>query len=169
MSTLYELTNEYLQLLEMASDPEIDPQLIEDTLEGLDGEVEAKADGYAKVIAELKVKSSEIRAKGDAIIDEGKRINSVADAIDKNIDKMKAHLQKTMEVTGKIKFKTELFSFLVKKNPKKVVIDDEAQVPVEFLKIKTEVDKKLLGEALGREDNEITYAHLEQGSSLVIK
>ena len=34
MQTLYELTNEYMMLLEMAEDPDVDPQAFEDTLEG---------------------------------------------------------------------------------------------------------------------------------------
>ena len=42
MSTLYELTNEYMALLEMAEDPDIDPQAFADTLEALGGELESK-------------------------------------------------------------------------------------------------------------------------------
>ena len=47
MSTLYELTTQLQALLEMAEDPEIDAQVIADTMEGIEGELEVKADGYA--------------------------------------------------------------------------------------------------------------------------
>lgn len=167
-STLYELTNDYKHILSLASDPEIDPQIIEDTLESIAGEIEAKADGYAKVIAELKIKSQEVRAKGNAIIEEGKRINSFADLIDANIDRMKSNLHASMEATGKTKFKTDLFSFSIRKNPPKVVVDNDEAVLPEYLKIKTEIDKKAIAESL-KAGHKLDFAHLESGTSLVIK
>ena len=45
MATLYELTDEYRMLLEMAEDPDIDLVTLNDTLEGLTGEIEDKAEG----------------------------------------------------------------------------------------------------------------------------
>ena len=52
--TLYELTNDYMNLLELAEDPDIDEQAFLDTLEGIDGALEDKAEGYAKVIRTLE-------------------------------------------------------------------------------------------------------------------
>ena len=54
MSTLYELTNDYLTLLDMAEDPDIDEQALIDTMEGIEGEIEIKADGYARVMKQLE-------------------------------------------------------------------------------------------------------------------
>ena len=42
MPTLYELTGDYMTLLSMATDPEIDPQAITDTLEAIGGEIETR-------------------------------------------------------------------------------------------------------------------------------
>ena len=51
MSTLYEITGDYLRLLEMLEEEEaIDSKTFADTLEGIEGELEDKADGYARVI-----------------------------------------------------------------------------------------------------------------------
>lgn len=44
MATLYELTDEYKQLLDMLEDDTVDPELLKDTLEAVDGEIEVKAD-----------------------------------------------------------------------------------------------------------------------------
>ena len=44
---LYELTEQFLALQELAYDPEVDEQTFQDTMEGLWGEIEDKADGYA--------------------------------------------------------------------------------------------------------------------------
>lgn len=54
MNTLYELTGQYLELLEMLeNDDGTEEQVIRDTLEGIDGELEIKADNYAEIIPEL--------------------------------------------------------------------------------------------------------------------
>ena len=53
MATLYELTEEYRQLLDMMEDDSVDPEVLKDTLEGVDGELEIKAENCAKVMAEL--------------------------------------------------------------------------------------------------------------------
>lgn len=54
MSSIYELTGEYLELMNMLEDEEVDEQTIIDTLEALDGEIENKADNYAKIIRSLE-------------------------------------------------------------------------------------------------------------------
>ena len=63
MSTMHELTEDYLQVLEMACDSEIPPEAIADTLEGIGGEIENKAQSYAIVIKELQGKSMILKAE----------------------------------------------------------------------------------------------------------
>ena len=48
--TLYNLTVQFQTILEMAEDTELDPQLIADTLEGVEGEIEVKLDSYGIVM-----------------------------------------------------------------------------------------------------------------------
>ena len=62
-STLYELTEEFLNLLSMAEDPDVDPQAFKDTLEGLEYEVELKADGYAKIIRQEEGNNATVDAE----------------------------------------------------------------------------------------------------------
>ena len=50
---LYELTGQFLELLDMLEDEEVDEQVIMDTLESVEYEIEDKADGYAKIIKAL--------------------------------------------------------------------------------------------------------------------
>ena len=162
MSTLYELTNEYMALLEMAEDPDIDPQAFADTLEALDGELEMKADGYARVMKELEGRAATMRF-------ESKRLENGYKTIERNIDRMKHALQDSMVATDKRKFKTDLFSFTIRKNPASVVIDRETSIPPEFLIPQDpKIDKKAIKAAIDRGDD-ITFAHLEQGESLIIR
>ena len=56
MATLYELTGQFRELLEISR-----RRIGQDNsryLEGLEGEIEIKADGYAKVIRELEGKTA---------------------------------------------------------------------------------------------------------------
>lgn len=162
MSTLYELTNDYLTLLDMAEDPDIDPQAFADTLEALGGELEMKADGYARVMKELEGRAATMRF-------ESKRLENGYKTIERNIDRMKHALQDSMVATDKRKFKTDLFSFSIRKNPASVVIDRETSIPPEFLIPQDpKIDKKAIKAAIDRGDD-ITFAHLEQGESLIIR
>ncbi|NSE39942.1 siphovirus Gp157 family protein [Dorea longicatena] len=104
MATLYELTEEYRQLLEMMEDDTVDPEVLQDTLEGVDGEIEAKADNCAKLIRELNGVTSVIN-------EEIERLKARKDVISNNADRVKKYLEKAMIDTGKRKFKTALFGF----------------------------------------------------------
>ena len=162
MATLYELTAQFQNLLEMASDPEVDWDIFEDTLEALEGDIETKADGYAKVIEQLDSEKA-------AIDYEIKRLNAQKQVRQNSIDRMKAALKTSMEITGKTKFKTDLFSFGIRKSPPAVVIDSDAIVPEQFLVPQDpKVDKTALKEAL-KAGEEFEGIHLEQGTSLSIK
>lgn len=158
---LYELTGQYLELEEMAANGEIDEQTFVDTMESITEDIKSKADGYARVIRNLE-------ANVEAYKNEEERLYSKRKTLENNIKRMKSNLQYCMCVTGEKKFKTELFSFNVKKNPKKLVVDKIEAVPEEFLIMQEpKVDTKALKEFVA--DNEVSYAHLEQGESLVIR
>lgn len=80
--TLYSLNVQMQTILEMAEDDELDPQLIADTLEGLEGEVEDKLDSYGIVMNELLMDVEKIDVELKRLTDTKKRIN-------RNIDRMK--------------------------------------------------------------------------------
>lgn len=160
--TLYDLTEEYRLLLELAEDPEVNPETLEDTMEALDGEIEDKADGYAKVIKQLDVNAAALKA-------EEKRLCAKRTVCENNIKRMKQALQNAMEVANKPKFKTDLFSFGIQKNPAKLVIDDERRIPHDFMTQPDPVpNNKAIREALN-EGFEFEWCHLEQTSSLRIR
>lgn len=161
MSTLYELTDDYLRLLEFAEDVDVEEQAFIDTMEAIEGEIEDKADGYARVIKQLS-------ADAEALDKEAKRLSDRKQSIDNRIKRMKESLTKAMVVTGKTKFKTDLFSFNVQKNAPATVIDDEEAIPEEFWRVKREVDKSKIKDAL-KEGKEFKWAHLEQGESVRIR
>ena len=164
--TLYELTNDYMELLQMAEDPDIDEQAFADTLEGIEGALEDKADGYAKVMRMLEADAKGIRAEED-------RLSARRKTIENNIKRMKQSLQYAMEATGKTKFKTQLFSFNVQNNPASVVMDEQdiENIPERFLKYKDpDIDRKAIKDAIKAGDEDaMAIAHMEQTKGLRIR
>ena len=160
MSSLYELTGQYLALMDIAE--EADPDVLRDTLELIDGEIEDKADNYAKVIKNLEGESKSIE-------EEIERLNRKKKGIDNSIDFIKKNLERCMIVTGKRKFKTTLFSFGIQKNTPSVNVKDESKVPAQFWKKQDpKLDRTSLKEFLKKNGN-TDYAELVQGESLRIR
>ena len=162
MSTLYELTAEYMYLLELAEDENEDPQVIADTMEGLEGEIEYKADGYARVLRQLEYDAAAIKA-------EEKRLANRRKTIEGNITRLKDSLFQAMKTTGKEKFKTDLFSFGIQKNPPSVALDGGV-VPERYLVPQSPtLDRPLMLKDLKRGIDLTGIAHIEQGESLRIR
>ena len=166
MSTLYELTGQMQALLALMEDPDTDPQIIEDSLEAVSGEIEYKADCYARVMAELEAQKAAVKVEKD-------RLAALESSLGKNIDRMKESLKTSMIATGKTKFKTDLFSFNIQKNPPRVVIDDPDRIPEGFLIPQPpKVDTASIKESLKSIDAGPMWegiCHLEQGESLRIR
>jgi uncharacterized protein YoxC len=168
--TLYELTSDYLNLLELAEDPDIDEQAFLDTLEGIEGALEDKADNYAKCMRMLEADANGIKAEEERLAKRRKTIEG-------NVSRMKSALQYAMEATGKTKFKTQLFSFTVRNNAESVIIDTDniRNIPDQYLKFKEpEADKAAIKKAIkeGDEDTQkalLKLCHLERTKSLLIK
>lgn len=159
---LYELTNNYEQVLNMLYDEDIDEQMILDTLESIEGEIEVKADNYAKIIKELEVKRN-------ARKEEAKRLTDSAKTFDNKINFLKNNLYNSMKTTGKTKFATDLFSFSIAKNGGKQALTIDGDVPDEYTKTVIENDTDKIRQAL-ENGEELGFARLEpRGESLRIK
>lgn len=162
MSNLYELTSNYDTVLNMLYDEDIDEQMILDTLESIEGEIEDKADNYAKIIKELE-------AKANARKEEAKRLTSTAKTFENRAKALKSNLFNAMKETGKTKFATNLFSFNIAKNGGKQSLTIDGEVPKEYTKTIIENDTDKIRRALESGES-LPFAHLEQrGERLSIK
>nr|DAZ10847.1 MAG TPA: resistance protein [Caudoviricetes sp.] len=159
---IYELTGNYEHLLNMLYDEDVDEKALLDTLESIEGDIEDKADGYAKIIKELEAQSK-------ARKEEAKRLTESAQTLDNRIKMLKSNLFNCMKITGKTKFTTNLFSFDIVKNGGKQPLTIDGDVPKEYTKTVIENDTSKIRQALENGEN-LPFAHLEpRGERLSIR
>lgn len=162
MKNLYELTNDWNIVANMLYDEDIDEQMILDTLESIEGDIEDKADGYAKIIKELE-------AKAKARKEEAKRLSDSSKTFKNKVKFLKQNLFNSMKETGKTKFTTNLFSFNIAKNGGKQALTIDGDVPEEYTKTIIENDTDKIRQAL-ENGEKLPFAHLEpRGESLRIR
>ena len=162
MSNLYQLTNNYETVLNMLYDEDADEEMILDTLEAIEGEIEDKADNYAKIIKELEAKQNTRK-------EEAKRLTESAKVFENRVKALKSNLFNSMKATGKTKFATDLFSFNIAKNCGKQTLTIDGEVPEEYTKTIIENDTDKIRQALEKGEK-LTFAHFEpRGESLRIK
>lgn len=165
MATLYQLKEEYAQLLALAEEPETDAATLMDTLEGLHGEIEDKAEGYVCVIKELEAEIDKFKAESD-------RLASYCLTLSNRVRAMKLSLLDTMDTMGANKIQTEHFRVSIAKNGGKqpMYVDPNIEaIPEEFIIRRPEPDKEKIREALDA-GQELEFAKLlERGTHLSIR
>jgi len=162
--TLYDLTAEYKELLDLLSDPEHESfeDDIKDKLAVTESDLEDKADAYAKFIKTLE-------AQANAIKTEEERLNARRKTLENRVDYMKKSLEDSMVFLDMKKFKTTLFSFNIQKNPPAVNVFDERIVPDEYYKQPAPaLSKTLIFDALNK-GVAVPGAELIQRESLRIR
>lgn len=154
---LYELTEAYNQLLDM----DIDPLELKEHLKNLEDAIEDKADNIAAVLTALQ-------GDIDTIKKEKIRLDQRQKAIEDRRIFLKNYLQDAMESVDKKKFKTALHSFNIQKNKPSLYIIDESKIPEDFFRIKREINRAELTEAV--KDGKFTdAAELRQTEGLRIR
>lgn len=166
MKPLYELKQQYLLCLNIFTDPESDisPQVIADTLEGLEGDLQDKLVNVVSMSASLDAEAAQV-AEAEA------RMSKRRKALERNAKWLKEYAVSNMLETGIKEVKTAEFKAGVAKNPVGVEITVEPEaLPFVYTRQKTiiEPDKKAIKEAL---ESGITIegCALRQGYRLAIR
>ena len=164
MSSLYELTEQYEGIRMMLYDGETDEQMILDTLESIDADIEEKADNYAKIIQDMKSSIEMLKAEEERLKARRKRLEAREDLL-------KTQLEENMRFIGKTSFKTALFSFNIQSNGglQPLEIGMISDIPMRFLIQQDPVpDNKKIREYL--KEHEVEWARLlPRGDSLRIR
>ena len=138
MAKLYEIKNEFNELLLMADEQGLSLDDIKDTMDGIEFEFEEKADSTAKMIRTLIADADAVKAEKDRLADREKALRNSA-------GNLKKYLEAMMLEVDKKKFKTKLFSFNIQKNASSVKVEVEELLPKKYLIPQPDkVDKKQL-------------------------
>lgn len=162
MGTLFDITADFQQLYEMATDPECDEQVFSDTLEALTGELEVKSKGYVSVIKQLEMEMTQANITAEMFKMKSK-------VRENHIKRMKEALLYAMTEIGTDKVEAGDWTIKVQKNGglQPLVIDGE--VPQSYKQIVYQDDKALIRKAL-EDGKQLEFAHLEErGKHIVIK
>ncbi|EAG2534285.1 siphovirus Gp157 family protein [Listeria monocytogenes] len=159
MSTLYSIQGKYQQLLNLAE--QLDPELLKDTLESIDDELETKAENVAFVIKELEGQSLILEK-------ETKRLAERKNTINNNVKRLKQSLFDAMITANKQKIKTNLFTLDIRKNPPSVIVEDESKLLNYLVEQPKKLDKTRLSDDL-KKGIEIPGAKIVQTERLQIR
>ena len=165
MATLHELRGQYLELFRLMEEGDVDAQVLADTIEGLEGEIEEKLQNYVIIINNL---DSDIEAFKKEIA----RMSAQVKTWENHKSWLKGNAFDMMDIMGITKIKTEFNTLSIQNNPKSVVIDelDITKIPERYLKYKEpDIDKKLLKEDIEKGEDLTGIAHIEQTRGLRIR
>ena len=166
LPALYEIADLYLQDVAKLQDLDLDPQTVADTLEGMGGDLEAKATNVAMFVRNLESLADQIKQAEAAMAARRKAIEGRADAV-------RAYLLSNMLRTGITKIESPYFKIAIAKNPPSVVVDDEDTLKFahpEFVKVVTteSIDKAAVKEAI-KAGQIVEGARLVQADRVTIK
>ncbi|EKE4484670.1 siphovirus Gp157 family protein [Listeria monocytogenes] len=159
MATLYSIQGKYQQLLNLAE--QLDPELLKDTLESIDDELETKAENVAFVIKELEGQSLILEK-------ETKRLAERKNTINNNVKRLKQSLFDAMITANKQKIKTNLFTLDIRKNPPSLIVEDESKLLNYLIEQPKKLDKTKLGDDL-KKGIEVPGAKIIQTERLQIR
>ena len=159
--TLFDITDDFYKLYVMGSDPDMDPQVFQDTLDGLMGALEVKSCGYVNVIKQLEMEQKQAEEVSKMFADK-------ANVRKNNIKRMKDALKVAMETAGTDQIAAGAFTIKLQKNGGLQPLKIDGDVPENMTKVIVEPDTERIREYL--KDNECEWAHLEErGKHIVIK
>lgn len=164
MTHLYQLTAEYRSAADKLADLDLDPQTVADTLEGLAGEVEVKAQAVACMVRNLQVTADAIKAHRE-------QQKAREDAIRNRADSLLDYLARNLTACGIEKVEGPGIAIGWRKSSA-VVVDEPGLLPPHFWRQKPppepEPNKAMIGEAI-KAGIEVPGAHVEQRRNLQIR
>jgi uncharacterized protein YlxW (UPF0749 family) len=164
MTALYLIAQEYRAAAAQLADLDLQPEVIADTLESMAGDIETKAQSVAHMVRSLE-------ADAAAVKQWAKDANERAKAIESRAARLREYLSSNMQACGiqRIEGPGITLSFRATSS---VVIDDEAQIPAEYMRQKppppAEPDKVALAAAM-KAGASIPGARIETRQALQVK
>ncbi|MBW9380651.1 hypothetical protein FHB81_25465, partial [Escherichia coli] len=128
MSKLYEIANEYAKLM----DSDLEPEMIADTIEGMEGEFTDKIEQLLSVIKNESGYAERLK-------EEAKSLNERAAVIQNKIDSIMAYIASSLEMVGKKKIRAGIHQVTIRKPSETVEIIDSSALPPEYVEFETTI------------------------------
>lgn len=162
--SLYKVADEYLQVCEALLDQkdELPAEVIANTIEALAGDVEKKSINVAAYYKNLQKEVAMMKEYEKEMRERRRRLENHA-------ERLREYLKSNMQRCGIQKIKGTEFTISIRKSPDSVVIDDAYSLPQDYIDhIDIHPDKNKIKQAI-QAGEKIPGAHLETGSSLIIR
>jgi phage host-nuclease inhibitor protein Gam len=130
-------------------------------LDELQGELTEKADNIVKYIRNLSAEAEALKAEEAALYKKRK-------AAENKAERLKAYLAAQMTLCGLKELKAGLFKLRFQPTTPAISIVDEAVVPEKFHRVKIEIDKLAIRDAL-KAGEEVPGIEVQRGETLVIR
>ncbi|BEM22089.1 hypothetical protein SME04J_04550 [Serratia marcescens] len=128
MSKLYDIANDYAKLM----DSGLEPDMIADTIEGIDGELVDKVEQLLAIC-----KNEQLYA--EALRNESKSLLERASIVENKISSIKEYIARSLETAGKKSIRAGLHQVTVRVPSRQVDITDASILPIEFVEYETVV------------------------------
>lgn len=165
MTSLYDIAAEYRQTADKLADLDLDEQTIADTLEGMSGALEVKAQNVVMFARNLEATATAIKEAETAMAARRK-------AIEHRAAGLRRYALSAMQVAGVQSIECPYFKLSVRKNPPAVEVFDAAQIPAQFMRTPEPPppapDKKAITEAI-KAGQEVPGARLVSGERLEVR
>ncbi|CAI8796594.1 siphovirus Gp157 family protein [Methylocaldum szegediense] len=159
---LYEIAAQYQEALNDLTNLDLPPDVVNDTLEALRGELSLKAWNVAAAILHMEGEAELIRQAEE-------RMSRRRRALEMRAARLRDYLRIQMERSDMREIRSPQFVIKIKQNPPKVILDDASAIPEAFKReeIVVHIDKNGIKQAL-LSGQAIRGAHLEQETRLDI-
>ena len=132
---LFELTENYVKFFTMLEEADEITEELEEMANNLNIAIEEKSDNYVKMIKNLD-------ADVEAYKNQEKIFNKKRKTAENKIAWLKKNLQSSMELQGRKKVKTELFTISIQKNTPALDITSEDNIGDEYYKVERTLNKR---------------------------
>lgn len=159
---LYELAQNYQNLLDLLDDETIGQEQITAALDGVEGQFDLKAENIVKLMKSIDADTKGLR-------DEEKRLATRRKTLENRSANLKTYLSDNMKAIGKEKIKGSIFTLAFQKCPPSVNVTDISLIPIEyFIAQEPTLDKKLLLNNL-KADEIVAGVEIKQEKTLRIR
>ena len=155
---LYELSVAFQEVQNM----ELDPEVMQDTLDSIEGTLESKLENTVKVIRNRKARITALKAEED-------RLKKARQSEENAVKWLEMYVKDSLKLIGKNKYEAGMFKLSIQKNPVSVNITNKKILPEDYLIPQPlKVNKTSLKKAL-KDGIEVPGAELKQTEGLRIR